>query len=73
MVEHSYPTNTLIAIEELSDRRLTLEEALDLTVNRVMKLADMYGLKSQFNEVMDGGNLFYEIQSEIPESKINSI
>jgi hypothetical protein len=73
MEEQWYPYYTLIAIEELSDSRITLGEAFDLTVNRLEDLAKLNNVKLKYDEVMAGGKLFYEIQNEIPESKINSI
>ena len=60
-------------MKEISDKRITLGEALGLTVNRLEELAKLNNVKYQYDQIMAGGEMFYEIQNEIPESKINSL
>lgn len=71
--EYGWSVTSPIIVPMISKGRVTVSFAIQQTVARLNDLAEQISMSDEVSEILDGGNLFHELQTIIPANIKNSL
>jgi hypothetical protein len=64
--EFNWPMHNKIIVPALGRQTLTLGEAIEFTLERAEKLVQEVGIDEKFEEILKGGQAYYEYEQKFP-------
>lgn len=64
--KYQYPLTTNIYVPLISSSKISLDEGLKKTFSRLINIADEMGQMNEFDEILNKGDWYWQLDSEIP-------